>query len=678
MSVANFTTIIELRITHGRDGTVWYIVNPNNRNQSYGFFERLSIEEGIMSVIPHGTLVLRDVGDLISDFNFTGKDKFYLKIEDSGGNQIELSDYYVYQVARATDYQKKGETRFATIKFIHESYFFNERSVFDFEEDIKPISKQGNEDNWVGKIFQEYFPKDYNAGKAYASNTKNYAWLKHKNLAFPNGRKTDQTKILNLLSYLAENANADDDPPRADFFFWKDLTGVNFLSLGDEIDASTTPEARYGVYDRNSIAPDGIVKIDDISVLNFSFMDLETSGAFQSYYERVDPNLDQPHFYLMDSTNSLKTKIINFNFLDYYPSSFFVDETEQGSQGDIVWNPNSDIANFEIINFGEQQIDISTSQGAKSVKYTKRVYDEEKFGFFDLSYNNSEYHEPSYFYHTDGGITLTDFKSSRRTGMVWQTMFDIDEENPLDTEQDKNIAKVYIQLKKDKINAANIYFYLRNLKEQWNIFKYVICCLRQESSFDFWAIVRPKNIAPSKTGINTYNFQEVYFIPKFGIPGISGKVDFSKGLTLEAKGLTSLGSPLNAVPTSGFTFMVPIQNIGTNQTAFNINEIRNFTAQIAGINYAYAGPGTNMNVAGYPDEFKNIPIGSNLGIPPSQSGQGFLYDVGQVVKMTAIDWKSIRGVSVDETFYQSNKYLFVFDSQNDKEGFCDGSNFTIG
>jgi len=679
MAVANLSTIIELRITHGRDDTVWHIVNPETPNQSYGYFERLSIEEGIMSVIPHGTLVLRDEGDLISDFNFTGKDKFYLKIKDSDGNEIELSDYYVYQVARATDYQKKGETRFATIKFIHESYFFNERSVFDFEEDIKPICRLGKEDSWVKKIFEQYFAKDWAAGKAYASNTKNYAWLKHKNLAFPNGRKTDQTKILNLLSYLAENANVDHDPPRADFLFWKDLTGVNFLSMGDEINASSEPDATYGVFDRDSIAPDQILKINDISALNISFTDLELSGAFQSYYERIDPNLDQPHFYLMDSTNSLKTKIINFNFLDYYPSSPFVDEAEQDSQGDIDWKPNSDIADFEIINFGGQQIDISTLQGATSVKYTKRVYDEEKFGFFDLSYNNSEYHEPSYFYHTDGGITLTDFKSSRRTGMVWQTMFDIDEENPFDTEQDKNIAKVYIQLKKDKINAANIYFNLRNLKEKWNIFKYVICCLKQESSFDFWAIVRPKIIALDKTGINTYHFEEVYFIPTFGIPGISGKVDFSKGLTLEAEGLTSLGSPLNAVPTSatgGFTFMVPKENIGTNQTAFNINEIRNFTATIGGISFAYAGPGTNMAIPGYPSEFKNIPIGSALGVEPGPPDVP-LFDIGQVVKMTAIDWKIIRGISIDETFYQNNKYLFVFDSQNDKEGFCDGS-LTLG
>ncbi len=157
MSVANFTTIVQLSITHGRDGTVWNIVNSENPNESYGFFERMNIDEGILSVIPSGTLVLRDEGDIISDFNFTGKDKFYAKLKDSRNNEIELLDYYVYQVARATDYQKKGEARLVTIKFIHESYFFNERSVFDFEEDIKFICRQGNDDNWVGRIFQQFF-----------------------------------------------------------------------------------------------------------------------------------------------------------------------------------------------------------------------------------------------------------------------------------------------------------------------------------------------------------------------------------------------------------------------------------------------------------------------------------------------------------------------------------------
>jgi hypothetical protein len=51
--------------------------------------------------------------------------------------------------------------------------------------------------------------------------------------------------------------------------------------------------------------------------------------------------------------------------------------------------------------------------------------------------------------------------------------------------------------------------------------------------------------------------------------------------------------------------------------------------------------------------------------------------MGQIVKMTAIDWKTIPGISIDETFYQSKRYLFMFDAQNDKEGFCDGSGITI-
>ena len=652
MSVANFTTIIELKITHGRDDTVWYIVNPNDTNQSYGFFERLSIEEGIMSIIPSGTLVLRDEGDLISDFNFTGKDKFYLKIKDSDGNEIELSDYYVYQVARATDYQKKGETRFATIKFIHESYFFNERSVFDFEEDVKYICRQGTEDNWVGRIFEQYFPNDYNSEKAYASNTKNYAWLKHKNLAFPNGRKTDQTKILNLLSYLAENANVDNDPPRADFFFWKDLTGVNFLSLGDEINASTTPEAKYGVYDRNSIAPDGIVKIDDISVLNFSFMDLETSGSFQSYYERVDPNLDQPHFYLMDSTNSLKTKIINFNFLDYYPDFPFLDKQKEGN--DLDWSPNEDVAKFEIIDFGEQQIDISTLQGATSVKYTKRVYDEEKFGYFDISGNNSPYQESLYYYNTNGGITNENFFNSRTSSLLWQTMFDIDEESPID-DTNKNIGRFFITLKKEKRNAAQTYFKLRNLKEQWNIFKYVICCMRKSSQEEFWALITgAENLNQSYSRANAYKYEwkEIVFLPTI------------QGITLNPN-LDIKNNPFFGVTFSG-------RESGYTFKAYNLNEIMNFEGEnLAGISKIYSGPGTNMKTSGYPTNFKNVPIGYHQKTDSTTNFETALH--GHIVKMFKVDYSTIPGISYTEEAYRKNPSLYYFDVQNDKEGLCDQS-----
>jgi len=602
MSVANFTTIIELKITHGRDGTEWFIVNPSNPNQSYGYFESLTIEEGILNLIPSGTLVLRDEGDLISDFNFTGKDKFYLKIKDSSDNEIELSDYYVYQVARATDYQKRNDPRFVTIKFIHESFFFNERSVFEFEEDIKLISKRGLEDSWVGQIFAKYFPEDWERGTAYTSDTKNYAWLKHKNLVYPNGRKADQTKILNLLNYFAENANVDNDPPRTDFFFWKDLTGVNFLSLGDEIAASEKVEGTYGVYDRDSIAPDGIVKIDDISVFNFSFMDLETSGAFQSYYERVDPNLDQPHFYLMDSTNSLKTKIINFNFLDYYPD--FVDyldkpEDKKGSEpiGGESWEPDGNIANYEIINFGGQEIDISALQGATAVRYTKRLYDEEKFGYFDHSFNNNYDDEPKYFLNTDAGITFNDFSNNRTTYKLWQTMFDIDEESPIDIDDStKNIGKLFVTLKKSKRDAANTYFKLRNLKEQWNIFKYVVCCIRKPQKEEFWALLTgysSVNESYTKAKAYKYDWKEIFFLPT-GITGIT----LSKDINIK-------GNPYFGITYGG-------RESGSTFKAYNLNEIMNVEGDDAISNYSYAGPGTNMISQGYPANFVNIPIGKNV------------------------------------------------------------------
>jgi hypothetical protein len=658
MSVANFTTIIELKITHGRDGTEWFIVNPSNPNQSYGYFESLTIEEGILNVIPSGTLVLRDEGDLISDFNFTGKDKFYLRIKDSGDNEIELSNYYVYQVARATDYQKRNDPRFVTIKFIHESFFFNERSIFEFEEDIKPISKKGKEDSWVGQIFAKYFPEDWERDTAYASDTKNYAWLKHKNLVYPNGRKADQTKILNLLNYFAENANVDNDPPRADFFFWKDLTGVNFLSLGDEIDASETPEGRYGVYDRDSIAPDGIVKIDDISVFNFSFMDLETSGAFQSYYERVDPNLDQPHFYLMDSTNSLKTKIINFNFLDYYPG--FVDyldkpEDKKGSEpiGGESWEPDGNIANYEIINFGGQEIDISALQGATAVRYTKRLYDEEKFGYFDHSFNNNYDDEPKYFLNTDAGITFNDFSNNRTTYKLWQTMFDIDEESPIDIDDStKNIGKLFVTLKKSKRDAANTYFKLRNLKEQWNIFKYVVCCIRKPQKEEFWALLTgysSVNESYTKAKAYKYDWKEIFFLPT-GITGIT----LSKDINIK-------GNPYFGITYGG-------RESGSTFKAYNLNEIMNVEGDDAISNYSYAGPGTNMISQGYPANFVNIPIGA---LQNTSSSTVDLIFHGQIVKMYQIDFASIEGISFNKANYDSNSFLYYFDVQNDKEGLCD-------
>ena len=204
--------------------------------------------------MPSGILVIRDPSDAMADFNFSGKDQLTLNITDRNGQTISINDFYIYQVSRGTDYTDKTTPKLLNLKFVHESYFFNERVPVDVVEDIKLISDataQGDVtgDSWVKDMFTIFFPGDV----FYVSKTTNYAWLKNKPITYPAGTKTDQIKVLNLLNYLAENSNVQNtlvSSPVADVFFWKDLASTNFVSLSTLIQSE--PVAYYTTIDRDS------------------------------------------------------------------------------------------------------------------------------------------------------------------------------------------------------------------------------------------------------------------------------------------------------------------------------------------------------------------------------------------------------------------------------------------
>ncbi len=87
MAVANLLSINSIKITHARTKNAWVVVT---NNQSNGYLEQLTFDESIFGTIPSGTLILRDPGDMIGDFNFTGKDLIQINITDRFGEIIDL------------------------------------------------------------------------------------------------------------------------------------------------------------------------------------------------------------------------------------------------------------------------------------------------------------------------------------------------------------------------------------------------------------------------------------------------------------------------------------------------------------------------------------------------------------------------------------------------------------
>lgn len=720
MAVANLLSINSIKITHARTKKEWVIVT---NNQSNGYLEQLTFDESIFGTIPSGTLILRDPGDMIGDFNFTGKDLIQINITDRFEETINLPYYYVYQAARATDYADRTQPRLVILKFIHESYFFNERLPFKFEEDIKDICKATSEgtfdgDNWVQKLFEQYFiGEEYNL-----SSTENYAWLKPRPMTYPSGRVVDHSKVLTLLNYLAENANTkkEEDKTRADFFFWKDLKSTNFISLGELITKNSKMD--FVIQARDSLDTSdetGRQKIDSVRFHPaLSLMELENSGAFSSYYERVEPNLSNPFFNYSDYGVGISRSNVLFNIADHFSQNIYkIYQTAPTAQNPFEPGFTENLIQGDQLNLEFYDRAVGTTMAA----YTKRFYDDGKFGYFDGAFYNNSVYEPAYSFYTEQGVTAEELMGHRQTQLMWQTMFDIDEFNPVvgqtttdpggglgdggldegggfppelftsslkatDT-NDKNIAKIYIDIKKTAAQKRATYLALRRIKEKWNIFKYVVCCL--DSNTSFWALITgasaitgaTQNTAYTKAKAYRYNWQEVEFFPEMliGITGISGSTCTPFSEIFGTSGCTACAYSCTG-GTFGFTgmeyeyieshpgFKVVSYQWGRSGgftlgfEAYNINEIMNFESETK----QYSGPGTNMKADGYPLGFKTQAIGHH----PNTDDPCVSNVHGQIVRMYQIEMHSIKGLTFCPIQLKKTPYLYLFDAQNDKEGSC--------
>lgn len=696
MAVADLVNIETIKIVHAINLTEWVVVE---NQQSNGFLEQIAFDESIFGTIPSGKLILRDPGDMLADFNFTGKDKIEIKITDRLGNPIDLNNYYIYQVSRLTDYADRTQPRMAILKFIHEAYFLNERKPFEFDESIKkisatieegsgsggggglgglntdvgPLTPFGGErpglgtddvwastvtpqaDSWVKDIFLQYFP-----GEVYnLDDTENYAWLKNKPIMFPSGRKVDHSKALPLLNYLAEfsNSKASSGKPRADFFFWKDLSSTNFKSLNNMI--QSLPRTTYMVMARDSYDSDDPAmrkeKIDSIQVYPIlSLMELENTGALCSFYERLEPDFTNPYFDHTDNGIAIKKTNVVYRINEHFPETNYKfyekasAKTDFNNPADIIKKDDSLVEFFE------------ESKGITLTTYTKRVFDEGKYGYFDSAYNNSFLHEHSYGFHTEYGITASELSGDRNSQLMWQTMFDLDPFDPIvNVSGQKNVAKIYIDLKKSLRTKKETYLNLIRLKEKWNIFKYVVCCLN-DGSDSFWALIT--GYQEITTGNYTkakafkYAWKEVQIVPTH--------LNGSPGSTLDFE--LDTGDALNTGNHPFFNILIPAKgrtgDFAGRFEAYNVNEMTNF--EDASIKFS--SPSTNLNATDYPEGFRTLPIGAY----PTTADPCETAVNGKIVRMHQINLHAVPGLTFTTQEYANTPFLYVFNEINAVEGKC--------
>jgi hypothetical protein len=731
MAVANLSSIQSIKITHGRTNETWTIIDDNNN--SNGYFEQITFDEGLEQTVPSGILLLRDpYGDVLKNFNFSGKDTLQIIINSPDPNNPTTTIqtilwFIIYQASQATDFADRSQPKLVSLKFIDQIYFYNQRRPFVYEEDAKLVSE------WAKDIIVRFSNLPLAGGETdsrpyFISESKNYAWLKEKQQICPSGRKVDNDSFLNLLNYLASNAVDSNNVPN--FFFWKDLSSTNFISFEAMQNLTTNPIAMVlSTTTIDAIGPNGEIKINSIdSIPNFSFMELENNGAFCSYYERIDPDFENPYFSFSDLSKGY-TK---------YPVTYSLDSSFK--KGGKLFSPYQSRANIaDGINIPMDPFDPADGiaqdffpvAGATLINITpKRMYDDGQWGYFDTTYNNSDMPEPTFSLYTEQGITGKYDKTNRLSSAAWQTMFDIDELDPIlgvtlqfesevkeDNPQGNSYQKInyiqkFIEIKKGISAARKEYYELRELKERWNIFKYVVCCINDISD-SFYAIILGATAldgsndviidpVPSKAKAFKYAWKEIQFLPKeyqgisgsnivsifpeFGASGSSEgcTCGIPTGLSLSAgiTGITfSWAHPFFEVMlpndarsggftgfTAGFTAdeFIPV-NTYPYFAAFNINEFANYEISETGLRRKYSGPGINMQLETFPQGNKIIPV----GYMPSYDDPCKHQFHGQIVKMYQIPLKGIKGISLSQEDLKAAPIIYVFDVQNAIEGQCE-------
>lgn len=801
MAVANLLSLKSITIVHGRNpDIIWKVIEDEN---SSGFFEQLIIDQGIDQIIPSGTLIVRDTGDILSHFNFSGRDPLTIEVEvlDPTTGEPTLKTFYfiIYQATHATDYADRNSTKLITLKFIDDLYFYNSRRNFDASINNENIFSNLTFYNRISKIntfITTLIDSIINKTDTnYIKNidpTYNYYYNVENPEIFPSGIRGDKNDFLTTFNYITSNAvNTTKLVP--DFFCWfnTDLE-FNFISYDTMVGAS----AGYAILNTGNIdAIDNAIpgfKINSITpICNFSLMELENNGAFCSYYNRVEPNLENPYFGISDFISGVTIFPVVYQLgmtLRGGGQLFNLTSANFGETGDVLKFSGQWRLSIEVDNFNPIYKENNRSYSAWDPSFTTKKYeDDQKWGFFDKGfYNKSD--EPSYTFH--GGfknsilyrnenkpIGFNDLyhSNNRFSAIKWQNMFDIEEMNPIVGitytiqssepgappgtcyEQVNFVQKVidittYLadpypfdliseawpgSLEEDlypwsyylifnpftpvpeRVGRSEYYFRLRELKERWNMFKYVVCCMNNSNDSFYALIVGATGVEensgtvvidpiPEKSKAFKYAWKEIEFIPKAyeGLSGTtqtiqlypqfggSGSAGCTFGIPVGISGMAGITGITFAYSHPFFEILIPNDSRSggfTGQTfgftgfypaptgttfvkipvspyfpALNINEFTNFELNQTGLKRKYAGPGVNMEIDAFPLGNKIIPV----GYMPSEDDPCIHQLHGQIVKMYQIPTKDISGISLSDNDLKAMPLIYVFDVQNSIEGQC--------
>lgn len=502
---------------------------------SRSMFERLEFSSGIDNIYANGILVLRDRGDIVGKLNPSGKDIIKVVITSDSDASEEIQQYYVAsECSYSSGATDRKHTKLVTFKLLSLNLYRNERAINSLNVTELKYGFIDNSNLMFNRICTNagFYYSDTGTGPS----TRTCYYLKNKNLIYPNNRITDDSPMSHLL-YMSKYAlpqNPENNYPS--YFVYDDAnTRLQFKNIIP--DQTDTYEKKFIIGNINTIQ-DKEVPFEIKPTKQFSFSELINSGALSSYYECVFPDFYKLYIDFLGNTEYVKTNI-EYNITDLNPN--FAN----------LCSVNDRALSYTLLNEVIEGVTFFYSAYIP----TKRFVDNKPYGYYDTTYLNLPY-EPVFNVYAN-------IDSPKTTLKIYQTMFDIfpytddflDSTNAPNISSSKAMISKIVQILENVENAKKTYHNTIALKEQYNVFKYVLCCLEGEGPDDdaaaaFDAVVKYDSVLTNSTDtkhpVYLYKFKEVEFVP----------IDFDvffKGYDTSLSGITIIGGSLTGVAIQGIT-----------------------------------------------------------------------------------------------------------------------------
>lgn len=739
MARASINDVTFYEISIKPKGEIEY-VNIVDNFQASSVFGGMSINEGIFQRGLNGFVILNDPNpDLaesdgalppIASLAKSGsmiRLSFSTMDEESREHLANALEFYVYNVSVVSNIApgtvNLGSSQSATFRLEFASYESSSLNYQDFpliesEDYVGRISEFVSEltsSDKTGLMAPTPEPdSESDASEFGISNTAqvepeivetyNGAWFKRRQSLYPWGKETNSPSINKLLTASLNYAipaagfETDDDGSVAS-------RGVPEENNPSYVFYQSMPQGQWhftpiggqsGLYGKNWINGTEGVGYHDYTftmdenvyqraesfklVRSGDILDLEESGSLGSKYTLIEPswrgiyNGINPESSEDDSfTLAYNNSIVGAKQNAYYHD--FMSISTHLLSDEVVYN-YSDL----FINSGEEEDENETigpllgsklSYSATNPSYSSLV--DPVYGYFDERYLNKPV-----------PTIVDDYGSARGQHYMWQTMFDMTE-LPLEyNDQTGQMGIRYLveNYRKPARRAKLAYTVLRDLKEQWNRYRYSICC-NSSAPDNFMALLvgytggatGDPNIIPfglsgeTMSNFYRYSFVEVEAWPDALIPrgvsandlvvgsGVSDEVtyyDYIKEKNINPSSgehmifIAGNSAGEETLPGITFTFgltkeindaqynisqetdmlVVPVRGGKRGLfTAYNTNEFTN--------NKAHTNAGVNVMGRNYPDGFGLMPIG---GMTSGLNDQ--LLDIpaaymGSVVNMTS-------------------------------------------